>query len=103
MATKKKPIAKKVVKKSTPLKKVKKDLPLDFSLIFSNKGIKDTLDLNLTMQGNLLAMGVALGQLITKDKKLQYVFKVAIEQYMRVIDNTKPIAKLQKVKKSRIK
>lgn len=102
MATKKKTIAKKVVKKSTPLKKVKKDLPLDFSFIFSNKGIKD-FDLKLTMQGNLDAMGVALGQLITRDKKLEYVLKVAIERYIHVINSTKPIKELQKVKKSRIK
>ena len=44
-------------------------------------------------------MGVALGQLITEDKKLEGVFRVAIDYYMKVINKkVKPIAKVQKAK-----
>ena len=99
MATKKKTIVKKVVKKATPKKKVKKDQSLDFAFIFLGKGRKDNFDLKLDIKGNLLSMGVALGQLITEDKKLEGVFRVAIDYYMKVINKkVKPIAKVQKAK-----
>ena len=99
MATKKKTQVKKIVKKATPKKKVKKDKSLDFSFIFLGKGSKDDFDLKLDIKGNLLAMGVALGQLITEDKKLEGVFRVAIDYYMKVINKkVKPIKKVQKAK-----
>jgi len=100
MATKKKTQVKKVVKKATPKKKVKKNKSLDFSLIVLGKGIKDNFDVKVAIKGNALALGVSLGQLITEDKKLEGIFRVAIDYYMKVINKkSNPISKVQKAKK----
>lgn len=102
MATKKKTLVKKVVKKATPKKKVKKNNSLDFSLIVLGKGIKDNFDVKVDIKGNALALGVSLGKLITEDKKLEGIFRVAIDYYMKVINKKgNPISKVQKAKKKK--
>ena len=99
MATKKKALVKKVVKKATPKKKATKRDSLDFELILLGKGSKDSFDVKLDIKGNALSLGVALGQLMTEDKKLEGVFKVAIDYYMKVMNKkANPISRVQKAK-----
>lgn len=100
MATKKKTLVKKVVKKPTPKKKPTKEESLDFSLILLGKGKKEKFDLKLDIRGNTLSLGVSLGQLITEDKKLEGIMRVAIDYYMKVMKKKiKPVIKVKKAKK----
>lgn len=102
MATKKKTLVKKVVKNATPKKKVTKNESLDFALILLGKGSKDSFDVKLDIKGNALSLGVALGQLITEDKKLEGIFRVAIDYYVKVINKKEnPISKVQLAKKKK--
>lgn len=99
MATKKKAPVKKVVKKAIPKKKATKTDSLDFTLILIGKGRKDNFDVKLDIKGNSLSLGVALGQLMSEDKKLEGVFRVAIDYYMKVMNKkANPISKVQKAK-----
>lgn len=99
MATKKKAQVKKVVKKATPKKKATKKDSLDFSLILIGEGKKEHFDVKLDIKGNSLSLGVALGQLMSEDKKLEGVFKVAIDYYMKVMNKkSNPISRVQKAK-----
>ena len=88
-------------KKATPKKKESKKESLDFSLVFVGSGSKkDDFDITLDIKGNSLSLGVALGQLMTEDKNLEDVFRVAIDYYVQVINKkVKPISKVLKGKK----
>jgi hypothetical protein len=99
-ATKKVTPKKATSKKATSKKKVSKKESLDFSLVLLGTGSKDNFDITLDIKGNSLSLGVALGQLMTEDKNLEAVFKVAVDYYMRLMNKkVKPISKVVKGKK----
>ena len=101
-ATKKVTPKKATSKKATSKKKVSKKENLDFSLTLIGSGSKENFDITLDIKGNSLSLGVALGQLMTEDKNLEGVFKVAVDYYMRIMNKKiKPITKVVKGKKSK--
>lgn len=104
MATKKKASSKKASKKQVnkvnkvaKKKKPTKSEPLDFTFLVEGKASgKDSFDVQVKCDGNVLSAGVALGQLMVNDKEINKVIEVAVNRYLAILNKKeKPIKSIK--------